>query len=105
MSESVTLYAMPSGKFIDDDGNYWCQETVDAFARDCDCDGDECDEANCPRLAEDCPECGDRVQDYWLCLDGGDVLCDAHVNVIPYGQPLLTEEILLNKRLPKHSAR
>ena len=30
----------------------------------------------------ECGECGDEVEEYYLCLDGGEVLCGKHVQVI-----------------------
>ncbi len=75
-------FARKSG--TDDSGNAWIEFELDAYAIDCDCDGPECDPDVCPRLGTECSICGDRIESGWLCLDGGDEVCDRHVQCEPW---------------------
>lgn len=49
---------------IDQNGNAWTEFFVDAFA------GQEWG---------DCAICGNNIGSGWMCLDGGDEVCDSHV--------------------------
>ena len=67
--ETVTLtnvqgIARKSG--TDCDGNVWTQYEVDYLAEQED---------------GECTICGEQLQDGWLCLDGGDEVCNYHVEI------------------------
>ena len=51
----------------DDNGCIWTQFEVDYFA---DQEDGECD------------ICGEVLSEGWMCLDGGDEVCDSHVNIV-----------------------
>jgi hypothetical protein len=56
---------------------HWTPYVIDPFARDCECDGPECDPESCPRFTDYCGECHSQFNGSgWLCLDGGDVACN-----------------------------
>jgi hypothetical protein len=48
----------------DDHGNFWVEFEVDVFAE---------------QEAGECSICGESIEVGWLCLDGGDEVCDEHV--------------------------
>jgi len=50
----------------DDDGNKWVQFEVDAFAE---------------QEPGECSICGDELESGWMCLDGGEEVCDKHVDL------------------------
>lgn len=61
----------------DEYGCDWVQYDIDPFARDCECEGPECDPDSCPRFIDECNDCGAPFSGSgWLCLDGGDAACD-----------------------------
>lgn len=74
---------------IDDDGNdldypgvTWSSYTVEPFTRECECEGPECDPDTCPRLSDTCEECGQAFSSGWVCMDGGETVCDDCVTVV-----------------------
>lgn len=67
--EKITLHdiegiARKSG--TDDDGNKWVQFEVDALA---------------DQEPGECSICGDDLESGWMCLDGGEEICDEHVDL------------------------
>ena len=48
----------------DEHGNMWVEFEVDSFAE---------------QLPGECSICGAEVVDGWLCMDGGEEICDTHV--------------------------
>jgi hypothetical protein len=65
--ETITLHdvdgiARLSG--TDENGCSWTQFEVDSFAE---------------QLPGECCICGEELWDGWMCLDGGDEVCDSHV--------------------------
>ncbi|KPL13139.1 hypothetical protein AMJ85_00330 [candidate division BRC1 bacterium SM23_51] len=65
----------PDGRFVSCDA-HWTPYDIDPFARDCECEGNECDPDDCPRFSDDCDECDKRFYGSgWLCLDGGETAC------------------------------
>ena len=73
----VQGFARKSG--TDRAGLAWTEFEIDAFATDCECEGDECDFDTCPRLSFECGICGERNGSGWMLLDGGDEVCEKHV--------------------------
>jgi len=55
----------------DDHGNAWIEFEVDAFAE---------------QEPGECSICGAELESGWLCLDGGDEVCDEHVTTEPEPQ-------------------
>jgi hypothetical protein len=49
---------------IDENGNWWTQFEVDTFAE---------------QEPGECCLCGAQLESGWLCLDGGDEVCECHV--------------------------
>jgi hypothetical protein len=45
----------------------------------------ELDWGTCPDGPDECCICGAEIESGWLCLDGGDVCCDEHVEYAPGG--------------------
>lgn len=72
------------GQFVSCDA-HWTPYVIDPFTRDCECTGPVCDSrrdwvGSCPRFYDECGECHSRFGDSgWLCLDGGDIACEACV--------------------------
>ena len=78
-----------AGVRIDGDGNdldypgiTWSHYDVDPFTRECECEGPECDPETCPRFSDTCETCGTPFSSGWVCLDGGETVCDDCVTVV-----------------------
>ena len=56
-------FARKSG--TDDSGSEWIEFESDAFA---------------DQLPGKCDICSDEIYSGWLCLDGGDEVCDSHID-------------------------
>jgi len=54
----------------DEHGNAWIEFEVDAFAE---------------QEPGTCSICGAELESGWMCLDGGEEVCDEHVKVNPCG--------------------
>lgn len=65
--EQITLTSKYGEPGIDQHGNMWTEFIVDAFAE---------------QLPGECAECGAELESGWMCLDGGDEVCDSHVTLI-----------------------
>ncbi len=50
----------------DENGNLWVQFEVDSFAE---------------QSPGECSICGAELWEGWLCLDGGEEVCDEHINL------------------------
>ena len=70
------------GSDLDHPGIAWSAYAVDPFTRECECEGPECDPDTCPRLSDTCEECGATFSSGWVCLDGGETVCDDCVTVV-----------------------
>lgn len=55
-----------NGNLVDQYGCFWTFFTVDYFAE---------------QETGTCQICGEELEEGWLCLDGGDEVCDKHVKV------------------------
>jgi hypothetical protein len=74
---NVTGFARRSG--TDQDGNEWTEFELDPFSGDCECAGPECDPDTCPRFVTQCSICDAAIGSGWMCLDGGEEVCEEHV--------------------------
>lgn len=79
MSEKIRLHniegiARLSG--TDENDCQWIQFKIDPMAGECDCEGPECNPETCPRFVTECSVCGALVSAGWMCLDGGDEVCE-----------------------------
>ena len=78
-----------AGVRIDGDGNdldypgvAWSHYEVDPYTRECECEGPECDPDTCPRMSDTCETCGTPFSSGWVCMDGGETVCDDCVTVV-----------------------
>jgi len=53
---------------FDRDGNAWTEYTLEPFD-----DGP---------MTDECADCGAEITLGWLCLDGGEVICASHVEIV-----------------------
>ncbi len=63
--KTINIHAEYGKAGKDQYGNYWTEFEVDFFAE---------------QLPGECKECGTEIESGWMCLDGGDEVCDSHVS-------------------------
>ena len=63
---TITVTAKYNEPGVDQLGNTWIEFNVDYLAE---------------QLPGICAECGIEIESGWLCLDGGDEVCDGHVEL------------------------
>lgn len=62
---------------LDQFNRLWSDYTIDPLYRDCKCKGHpECDPKKCPRFTDWCYLCKASFTSGWICMNGGDVVCE-----------------------------